>query len=55
MKSNRLIFRYSLLFLFLSTVLILALLFNKNEEIELQKNEVKEKNSKVFSLYKKDT
>ncbi|RXK00723.1 hypothetical protein CRV02_08630 [Arcobacter sp. CECT 8989] len=55
MKSNRLVFRYSLLFLFLSTVLILALLFNKNEEIEILKNEVKEKNSKVFSLYKKET
>ncbi|RXJ90255.1 hypothetical protein CRV01_03600 [Arcobacter sp. CECT 8983] len=55
MKSNNLLLRYSFLFILLAVTINFVLLYNKNEEIEVKKEEVKLKNSKVFSLYKKET
>lgn len=53
MNNNKLVFRYSLLFLILSTISIVVLLFSKANLVEKQKEDVQVKNKNIINLYKK--
>ncbi|AXH11536.1 PAS domain S-box protein [Halarcobacter bivalviorum] len=53
MNNNKLVFRYSFLFLILSTISLVVLLFSKANLIEKQKEDVQVKNKNIINLYKK--
>ena len=54
-NNNKLVIKYSLLFLFLLSTSVLILLFEKNNQIEKQKEEIEVKNRNIINLYKNET